>query len=153
MAYLTRADPSCCPVPANIKQISNYLQQFQACRFLTCDYGDVLLPAGHQGEIRVFRQEGVWGGGVDRREEVELSESLDGLLDLGVGVARVLGLREERLDLLVAEALERHLALVAALGSNSIEFMEFLPLIETKTLVHCTADCLLNRHWDQRLSV
>ena len=131
VAYLTRADPSCCPVPANIKQISNHLQQFQACRVLTCDDGDVLLPAGHQGEIRVFRQEGVWGGGVDRGEEVEFAESLDGLLDLGIGVTRVLGLREERLDLLVAEALERHLALVAALGCNSIEFMEFLPLIET----------------------
>ena len=114
VAYLTRADPSCCPVPVNIGQI-RICKQFQVSCFLTCDYGDVLLPAGHQGEVGVFRQEWVWGGGVDRGEEVELSESLDGLLDLGVGVARVLGLRQERLDLLVAEALERHLALVAAL--------------------------------------
>ena len=124
VAYLTRAEPSCCPVPVNIGQI-RICKQFQVYRFLTCDDGNVLLPAGHQGEVGVFRQEGVGGGRVDRGEEVELSEALDGLLDLGVGVARVLGLRQERLDLLVAEALERHLALVAALGCNSIELRTF----------------------------
>ena len=67
----------------------------------------------------MFRQEGVGRSRVDRRKKVEFTEALDGLLDVGLRVAIVLGRRQQSLDLLVPEALEGCLALVAALGPNS----------------------------------
>ena len=62
----------------------------------------------------MFREEGVGGGGVNGRHEVELAEALYGLLDRRGGVPLVRGRPQQRLHLFVPEALERRLALAAA---------------------------------------